>query len=93
MSASLDVVRPTVSSSLEASMSKCLLSSFHFKGDRMEPGDIFFLLDKLSRVDRKGLSNPIRIGAGKSRRLMDVAVQRQRRLIFFNEDFDGPTSN
>ncbi len=93
MSASLDVVRSAVSSSLEASMSKCLFSSFHFKGDRVEPGNIFFLLNKLSRVDRKSLSNPIRVGAGKSGRLVDVAVKRQKRLVLLNEDFDGSTSN
>ena len=69
-------------------MMKCFRWVFCFEDYSMEPG----ATRKLPWVDRKCFSNSLNVMAGNLRRFMNVRMQGQQRLSFFNKRFDGVTS-
>lgn len=76
----------------ETGMRQCLFYSFYLKGNGVKPGDLSRCPYKLPWVDGKRFSNPGHVGAGECGRLMDMPMKRKKRLISFNEGFDGSAS-
>jgi hypothetical protein len=58
----------------------------------MKPGDVSALPDELSWVDHNRFSEPIHVSARDLRRLMDMAMKGQKRLIPLDEGSDRSTS-
>ena len=65
---------------------------FQIEGDGMESGSSFTSQAELAWIDGEGMSHPVMVLPGKFRGFVDMAMERQKRLILADEGRDGATS-